>query len=138
MNKLEQLSERLDSLQSDLVSLRVDLSDAIIAQKEEHKSGDKYELSDFMKEIIQQTLDRFIDKHVFDSLSTSHQQNVYGNGFDVDITLDLQEIVSDELDSSNRMSNNFIDELIHELDYLKNEEEGNEEDDTTESREQQY
>jgi hypothetical protein len=134
MNNFEQLSERLEKLQFDLVTLKVDLSDAINSAKEEQsKPVDKYELSDFMKETIVQLLDRFIDKHVFDSLDTSHQQNVYGNGIDIDITFDLQDIVCDQLDSSHRMSLNFVDELIRELDELKNIE-----DEATESGEQQY
>jgi hypothetical protein len=134
MNNLEQLSERLEKLQFDLVTLKVDLSDAINSAKEEQsKPLGKYELSDFMKETIVQLLDRFIDKHVFDSLDTSHQQNVYGNGIDIDITFDLQDIVCDQLDSSHRMSLNFVDELIRELDELKNIE-----DEATESGEQQH
>jgi hypothetical protein len=135
MNNFEQLSERLEKLQFDLVTLKVDLSDAINSAKEEQsKPVDKYELSDFMKETIMQLLDRFIDKNVFDSLDTSHQQNVYGGGIDIDITFDLQDIVADQLDSSRSMASDFIDELIRELDELKN----NEEDEATESGEQQY
>ena len=134
MNNLEQLSERLENLQFDLVTLKADLSDAINSAKEEQsKPLGKYELSDFMKETIVQLLDRFIDKHVFDSLDTSHQQNVYGGGIDIDITFDLQDIVCDQLDSSHRMSLNFVDELIRELDELKNIE-----DEATESGEQQH
>jgi hypothetical protein len=136
MNNLEQLSERLDSLQSELVRLRVDLSDAIISAKEEQQPVGKYELSDVVKETIIDLLDRFIDRNVFDSLDTSHQQNVYGGGIDIDVTFDLQDIVSDQLDSSNRMANNFLEELIRELDNLKDEEE--DEDEATESGEQQY
>jgi hypothetical protein len=135
MNNLEQLSERLEKLQFDLVTLKIDLSDAINSAKEEqNKPVGKYELSDVVKETIVQLLDRFIDKNVFDSLDTSHQQNVYGGGIDIDVTFDLQDIVSDQLDSSHRMANNFLDELIKELDNLKEEEE----DEATESGEQQY
>jgi restriction endonuclease S subunit len=135
MNNLEQLSERLEKLQSDLVTLKVDLSDAINSAKEEqNKPLGKYELSDLMKETIVQLLDRFIDKNVFDELDTSHQQNVYGNGIDIDITFDLQDIVSDQIASSHRLANNFVDELIRELDNLKEQEE----DEATESGEQQY
>jgi hypothetical protein len=123
MNNLQQLSERLENLQFDLVTLKVDLSDAINSAKEEqNKPVDKYELSDFMKETIMQLLDRFIDKNVFDSLDTSHQQNVYGGGIDIDITFDLQDIVADQLDSSRSMASDFIDELIKELDNLKEQE----------------
>ena len=135
MNNLQQLSERLENLQFDLVTLKVDLSDAINSAKEEqNKPVDKYELSDFMKETIMQLLDRFIDKNVFDSLDTSHQENVYGNGIDIDITFDLQDIVSDQIASSHRLANNFVDELIRELDNLKEQKEY----EAIESGEQQY
>jgi hypothetical protein len=135
MNNLEQLSERLEKLQFDLVTLKIDLSDAINSAKEEQsKPVGKYELSDLVKETIVQLLDRFIDRNVFDSLDTSYQQNAYGGGLDIDVTFDLQDIVSDQLDSSHRMANNFLDELIKELDNLKEEEE----DEATESGEQQH
>ena len=135
MNNLEQLSERLDSLQSELVRLRVDLSDAIISAKEEQdKPVGKYELSDVVKETIIDLLDRFIDKNVFSELDTSYQQNVYGGGIDIDITFDLQDIVSDQLGSSRRMADDFLDELIRELENLKDEEE----DEATESGDEQH
>jgi gas vesicle protein len=138
MNNLEQLSERLDSLQSELVRLRVDLSDAIISAKEEQQPVGKYEISDVVKETIIDLLDRFIDKNVFSELDTSYQQNVYGGGIDIDITFDLQDIVSDQLGSSRRMADDFLEELIRELDNLKDEEEDEHEDEATESGEQQY
>ncbi len=139
MNNLEQLSERLDSLQSELVRLRVDLSDAIISAKEEQQPVGKYEISDVVKETIIDLLDRFIDKNVFSELDTSYRQNVYGGGIDIDITFDLQDIVSDQLGSSRSMADDFLEELIRELDNLKDEEELEEhEDEATESGEQQY
>jgi hypothetical protein len=135
MNNLEQLSERLEKLQFDLVTLKIDLSDAINSAKEEQsKPVNKYELSDFMKATIVELLDRFIDGNVFDSLDTSYQKNVYGGGLDIDVTFDLQDIVADQLDSSRSMANNFLDALMNELDNLKEEEE----DEATESGEQQH
>ena len=117
MNNFEQLSERLEQLQSDLVTLKLDLSDAINSAKEEQeKPVGKYEISDVVKETIIDLLDRFIDRNVFSELDTSHQQNVYGGGLDIDITFDLQDIVSDQLDSSRSMADNFLNELIRELD----------------------
>jgi hypothetical protein len=134
MNNLEQLSERLEKLQFDLVTLKIDLSDAINSAKEEqNKPANKYELSDFMKATIVELLDRFIDNNVFDSLDTSYQKNVYGGGLDIDVTFDLQDIVADQLDSSRSMANNFLDALMNELDNLKDEE-----DEATESGEQQH
>jgi hypothetical protein len=135
VKKLEELMIELESLHNTVYTLRADIGDAInYAKEEQSKPVGKYELSDLVKETIVQLLDRFIDKHVFDSLDTSHQQNVYGGGIDIDITFDLQDIVADQLDSSHRMANNFLDELIRELDELKN----NEEDEATESGEQQH
>ena len=135
MNNFEQLSERLEKLQFDLVTLKVDLSDAINSAKEEQsKPVDKYELSDLVRETIVQLLDRFIDHNVFDQLDRSHQENVSSGCIDIDITFDLQDIVSDQIASSHRLANDFVDELIRELNELKN----NEEDEATESGEQQY
>jgi hypothetical protein len=131
MNNLINIQERMDIMQVELNTLQLLINDF---NEEQSQQVGKYELSDFMKETIMQLLDRFIDKNVFDSLDTSHQQNVYGGGIDIDITFDLQDIVANQLDSSRSMANDFIDELIRELDELKN----NEEDEATESGEQQY
>lgn len=139
MNNFEQLSERLEKLQSDLVTLKVDLSDAINSAKEEQsKPVGKYELSDVVKETIVELLERFIDKNVFDELDTSYQKNVYGGGIDIDITLDLNDIVCDQISSSHRLADDFVDELIRELDNLKEQEEEEHEDEATESGEQQH
>jgi hypothetical protein len=86
-----------------------------------------------MKATIVELLDRFIDNNVFDQLDRSHQENVSSGCIDIDITFDLQDIVCDQLDSSHRMANNFLDALINELDNLKHEE-----DEATESGEQQH
>jgi hypothetical protein len=132
---LEELMIELESLHNTVYTLRADIGDAInYAKEEQSKPVDKYELSDFMKATIVQLLDRFIDHNVFDSLDRSHQENVSSGCIDIDITFDLQDIVCDQLDSSHRMANNFLDELIRELDELKN----NEEDEATESGEQQH
>jgi hypothetical protein len=142
VKKLEELMIDLESLHNSVYLLKADISNAITsaqdainsAQEEQSKPVDKYELSDFMKATIVQLLDRFIDHNVFDSLDRSHQENVSSGCIDIDITFDLQDIVADQLDSSHRMANNFLDELIRELDELKN----NEEDEATESGEQQH
>jgi len=115
VKKLEELMIELESLHNTVYTLRADIGDAINSAKEEqNKPVGKYELSDVVKETIVQLLDRFIDRNVFDSLDTSYQKNVYGGGIDIDVTFDLQEIVSDQLDSSHRMANSFLDELIKE------------------------
>jgi hypothetical protein len=131
MNNLINIQERMDIMQAELNTLQLLVNDF---KEEQSKPVGKYELSDVVRETIVQLLDRFIDHNVFDSLDTSHQQNVYGGSIDIDITFDLQDIVADQLDSSHRMANNFLDELIRELDELKN----NEEDEATESGEQQH
>ena len=131
---LEELMIELESLHNTVYTLRADIGDAInYAKEEQSKPVDKYELSDFMKATIVQLLDRFIDHNVFDSLDRSHQENVSSGCIDIDITFDLQDIVCDQLDSSHRMANNFLDELIRELDELKDKE-----DEATESGEQQH
>ena len=136
---LEQLMIELESLHNTVYTLRADIGDAINSAKEEQQPLGKYELSDVVKETIIDLLDRFIDKNVFSELDTSYQQNVYGGGIDIDITFDLQDIVSDQLGSSRRMADDFLEELIRELDNLKDEEEEDEhEDEATESGEQQY
>jgi hypothetical protein len=119
MNNLINIQERMDIMQAELNTLQLLVNDF---KEEQSKPVDKYELSDVVRETIVQLLDRFIDKNVFDELDTSHQQNVYGNGIDIDITFDLQDIVSDQIASSHRLANNFVDELIRELDNLKEQE----------------
>jgi hypothetical protein len=131
MNNLINIQERMDIMQAELNTLQLLVNDF---KEEQNKPVGKYELSDVVRETIVQLLDRFIDKNVFDELDTSHQQNVYGGGIDIDITFDLQDIVSDQIASSHRLANNFVDELIRELDNLKEQEE----DEATESGEQQY
>jgi hypothetical protein len=134
MNNLEQLSERLEKLQFDLGTLKVDLSDAINSAKEEQsKPVGKYELSDLMKETIVELLDRFIDNNVFDNLDRDYTVYANGSGCNVEVSLDLNDVVCDQLDSSHRMANNFLDALMNELDNLKDEEE----DEITEQREEQ-
>ena len=132
---LEELMTELESLHNTVYTLRADIGDAINSAKEEQiKPVGKYELSDFMKETIVELLERFIDKNVFDELDTSYQKNVYGGGIDIDITLDLNDIVCDQISSSHRLADDFVDELIRELDNLKEQEE----DEATESGEQQH
>ena len=131
MNNLINIQERMDIMQAELNTLQLLVNDF---KEEQSKPVGKYELSDLMKATIVQLLDRFIDHNVFDSLDRSHQENVSSGCIDIDITFDLQDIVCDQLDSSHRMANNFLDELIRELDELKN----NEEDEATESGEQQH
>jgi hypothetical protein len=136
MTELESLHNAMNLLKLDIRNAIISAEDAINSAKEEQQQVDKYEISDIVKETILDLLDRFIDKNVFSELDTSYQQNVYGGGIDIDITFDLQDIVSDQLGSSRRMADDFLEELIRELDNLKDEEE--DEHEATESGEQQY
>ena len=120
MNNLINIQERMDIMQAELNTLQLLVNDF---KEEQNKPVGKYELSDVVRETIVQLLDRFIDKNVFDSLDRSHQENVSSGCIDIDITFDLQDIVCDQLDSSHRMANNFLDELIKELDNLKEQDE---------------
>ena len=131
MNNLINIQERMDIMQAELNTLQLLVNDF---KEEQSKPVGKYELSDFMKETIVELLERFIDKNVFDELDTSYQKNVYGGGIDIDITLDLNDIVCDQISSSHRLADDFVDELIRELDNLKEQEE----DEATESGEQQH
>jgi hypothetical protein len=126
MNNLTNIKERIDIMQAELNTLK--------SLAEQSVATPKYELSDLMKETIVQLLDRFIDDNVFDNLDRDYTVYANGSGCNVEVNLDLNDVVCDQLDSSHRMANNFLDELIKELDNLKEQEEN----EATESGEQQY
>ncbi len=130
MNNLEQLATRLDNLQTSLSLIKYDLENEL---REQQKPTGKYELSELIRETIVQVLDRFIDNNVFDNLDRDYTVYANGSGCSVEVSLDLNDVVCDQLDSSHRMANNFLDELIKELDNLKEEEE----DEAAEQREEQ-
>jgi hypothetical protein len=128
MNKnvktLEELMIELESLHNTVYTLRADIGEAInSAQEEQNKPLGKYELSDLMREIIEQVLDRFIDEHVFDRLDGSYNYNLREGAFDIDVTLDLNDIVCDQISSSHQLANDFVDELVRELNSLKQQDE---------------
>ena len=127
MNNLEQLATRLDNLQTSLSLIKYDLENELKKQE-----TPKYELSDLMREIIEQVLDRFIDEHVFDRLDGSYNYNLREGAFDIDVTLDLNDIVCDQISSSHQLANDFVDELVRELNSLK------QQDETTEQRDEQH
>jgi hypothetical protein len=126
MNNLTNIKERIDIMQAELNTLK--------SLAEQSVATPKYELSDLMKETIVQLLDRFIDDNVFDNLDRDYTVYANGSGCNVEVNLDLNDVVCDQLDSSHRMANNFLDELIRELDNLREQEE----DEATESGEQQH
>ncbi len=126
MNNLINIKERIDIMQAELNTLK--------SLAEQSVATPKYELSDLIKETIVQLLDRFIDDNVFDNLDRDYTVYASGSGCNVEVSLDLNDVVCDQLDSSHRMANNFLDELIKELDNLKEQEEN----EATESGEQQH
>ena len=62
VKNLEQLMIELESLHNSVYLLKADISNAITsAQEEQSKPVGKYELSDLLRETIEQMLDLFID-----------------------------------------------------------------------------
>jgi len=127
MNNLEQLATRLDNLQTSLSLIKYDLENELKKQE-----TPKYELSDLMREIIEQEIDNFIREEIIGNLDCSYTANASGNGFNVEIDCDLQEIVEDQLPSSHRLATQFMDKLTRELDSLK------EQDEVTEQGDEQH
>jgi hypothetical protein len=130
MNNLEQLATRLDNLQTSLSLIKYDLENAL---KEQENPTPKYELSDLMREIIEQEIDNFIREEIIGNLDCSYTTHARGNGFNVEIDFDLQEIVEDQLPSSHRLATEFMDKLTRELDSLKDKE-----NETTEQGDEQH
>jgi len=126
MNNLEQLATRLDNLQTSLSLIKYDLENELKKQE-----TPKYELSDLMREIIEQEMDNFIRDEIIGGLTSDYTGYTRGDGFSIEVNVDLQEVVEDQLDSTHRLATKFIDKLISELDSLKEQEQ----DETTEQRE---
>ena len=127
MNKnvktLEELMIELESLHNTVYTLRADIGEAInSAQEEQNKPLGKYELSDLMREIIEQEMDNFIRAEIIGGLTSDYTGYTNGDGFSIEVNLDLQDVVEDQLDSSHRLASNFIDKLINKLDSLKEQE----------------
>jgi hypothetical protein len=131
MNNLEQLATRLDNLQTSLSLIKYDLENEL---KKQEEPTPKYELSDLMREIIEQEIDNFIREHIIGELDCSYTAHASGNGFNVEIDCDLQEIVEDQLPSSHRLATQFMDKLTRELDSLKEQEQ----DEATEQGDEQH
>jgi hypothetical protein len=126
MNNLEQLATRLDNLQTSLSLIKYDLENEL---KKQEEPTPKYELSDLMREIIEQEMDNFIREEIIGNLDCSYTSQASGNGFNVEIDCDLQEIVEDQLPSSHRLATQFMDKLTRELDSLKEQDEATEQGD---------
>ena len=127
MNNLTNIKERIDIMQCELNTLK-SLAEQVPVPTS------KYELSDLIRETIEQEIDNFIQEKIFDSLDSSYSAYVNGNGFNVEIDCDLQEIVQDQLPSSLRLASEFMDKLTRELDSLKEQEQ----DETTEQGDEQH
>jgi hypothetical protein len=123
---MNNLKERIDIMQAELNILK--------SLAEQATATPKYELSDLMREIIEQEMDNFIREEIIGNLDCSYTAQARGDGFSVEIDCDLQEIVEDQLDSSHRLATKFMDKLISELDNLKQQEQ----DETTEQGDEQH
>lgn len=134
MNNLEQLATRLDNLQTSLSLIKYDLENELKKQEEPNKPLGKYELSDLMREIIEEEIDKFIRDEIIGGLTSDYTGYTRGDGFSIEVNVDLQEVVEDQLDSSHRLASKFIDKLINELDSLKEQEQ----DETTEQGDEQH
>jgi len=121
---MNNLKERIDIMQAELNILK--------SLAEQATATPKYELSDLMREIIEQEMDNFIREEIIGNLDCSYTAHARGDGFSVEIDCDLQEIVEDQLDSSHRLATKFMDKLISELDNLK------QQDETTEQGDEQH
>jgi hypothetical protein len=130
MNNLEQLATRLDNLQTSLSLIKYDLENEL---REQQKPTGKYELSELIRETIEQEMDNFIREEIIGGLTSDYTGYTRGDGFSIEVNVDLQEIVEDQLDSSHRLATKFMDRLINELDSLKEQEEN----EITEQREEQ-
>jgi hypothetical protein len=129
MNNFEQLSERLEKLQSDLVTLKVDLSDAINSAKEEPKVEPKYyEFTQAQLEFIEKKLGAWLNDKLGNLGYAS--ESMSRGGFEVSIEFDLEEAVREEW--GYRTEGDFISDFDHECEQAR------EEDETTEQRDEQH
>jgi hypothetical protein len=126
MNNLEQLATRLDNLQTSLSLIKYDIENEL---KKKEEPTPKYELSDLMREIIEQEMDNFIRDEIIGGLTSDYTGYTRGDGFSIEVNVDLQEVVEDQLDSSHRLATKFMDKLINELDSLKEQDEATEQGD---------
>lgn len=123
---MNNLKERIDIMQAELNTLKSLAEQSVVTPK--------YELSDLMREIIEQEMDNFIREEIIGGLTSDYTGYTTGDGFSIEVNVDLQEVVEDQLDSSHRLASKFIDKLINELDSLKEQEE----DEATEQGDEQH
>jgi hypothetical protein len=126
MNNLTNIKERIDIMQAELNTLK--------SLAEQATSTPKYELSDLMKETIQNAVDNFIRYHILDDLDSSYTVYASGDYCNVELNIDLQEIAGDQMRSPYKLAEDFMTELQKELDSLKEQEQ----DETTEQGDEQH
>lgn len=126
MNNLTNIKERIDIMQAELNTLK--------SLAEQATATPKYELSDLMKETIQNAVDNFIRYHILDDLDSSYTVYASGDYCNVELNIDLQEIAGDQMRSPYKLAEDFMTELQKELDSLKEQEQ----DETTEQGDEQH
>jgi hypothetical protein len=123
---MNNLKERIDIMQAELNILK--------SLAEQATATPKYELSDLMKETIQNAVDNFIRYHILDNLDSSYTVYASGDYCNVELNIDLQEIVEDQMRSPYKLAEDFMTELQKELDNLKEQEQ----DEVTEQGDEQH
>ena len=109
MSNLTNIQERIDIMQCELNTLKS------LAEQLNQEEKPLFELSPEIIQLIKDTFNYFVEDKIIGQLDTSHTASASGDGFDIDITFDLQECVSDALPSIYRLANDFIDDVISEL-----------------------
>ena len=109
--KLNNLETRLEYLSDNIKMFQQELAEF----KNEQVSKPLFELSPEVIQLIKDTFTEFFDGRIIGELDTSHSAHANGDGFEISIDFDLQECVTDALPSTYRLANDFIDDLVSEL-----------------------
>ena len=109
--KLNNLETRLEYLSDNIAMFKQELQE----YKYEQVSKPSFELSPEVIQLIKDTFNEFIDERIIGQLDRSHSAYANGDGFNIEIDFDLKECVTDALPSVYRLANDFIDDLVSEL-----------------------
>lgn len=112
------MNEKLNLLETRLVYLSDNISmfqQELQEYKDEQVSKPLFELSPEVIQLIKDTFTEFLDSQIIGQLDTSHSAYASGDGFEISIDFDLQECVTDALPDTYRLANDFIDDLVSEL-----------------------
>ena len=109
MSNLTNIKERIDIMQCELNTLKS------LAEELNKEAKPSFELSPEIIELIRNTFNEFAEERIIGQLDTSHTAYANGDGFNISIDFDLQECVTDSLPSTYRLANDFIDDLVSEL-----------------------